>query len=84
MNNKTFLPKLFNVTVITGQGGVTNVSDSFLIAYGASRTIKITPDEGYKVEDVVVNGVSVGAVERYSILSANSNYSVEISFKKID
>ncbi len=82
--NTMIFPKLFNVTVEVGEGGKTNVSDTFLIAYGASRTIKIIPDEGYEVADVVINGVSVGAVEEYIIRGANGKYSVEITFKEID
>ena len=81
--NTMIFPKLFNVTVKAGEGGKTNVSEKFLIAYGASRTIKITPDEGYGVADILVNGKSVGAADIYSIKGANQNYTVEVIFAKI-
>jgi len=82
--NSIIFPKLFNVNVKTGEGGKTDVSDTFVIAYGASRTIKITPNEGYAVADVVVNGKSVGAVEKYTIKGACESYNIQILFEEID
>lgn len=82
--NQIIMPKLFNVTVKTSEGGETNVSEKFLIAYGASRTIKITPDDGYEVADVTINGRSVGAVTKYNLRGADRNYTIEITFEKID
>ena len=82
--NKMLFPKLFNVQITVGAGGKTNVSDTFLIAYGANRNIKITPDEGYEIADVIINGVSVGAVEEYSIRGASHDYSIEIIFNEMD
>lgn len=77
-------PKLYKVKVSVGEGGTTNVSDSFVIAHGASRTVKITPDEGYEIADVIVNGRSVGAVETYELRGANSDHTIEIVFEKLD
>lgn len=77
---KVVLPNLFTVTVTTTDGGKTNVPNSFLIAFGASRNIKITPDEGYVIQDVLVNGISVGAVDSYKIKAAAANYTVEVIF----
>ncbi len=82
--NSFFFPRLHTVNVKVGEGGTTNVSDNFYIAYGASRTIKITPDEGYTVKDVTVNGKSVGAVTVYEIKGACEAYEVKITFEKID
>jgi len=84
------LPNLYNVKVKVSEGGTTNVSDSFMIAYGASRTIKITPDEGYEVEDILVNGKSVMDkvtfkldTAKYALKAANKNYVIEVKFAEI-
>ena len=77
------MPRLFSVTIRVGEGGCVNVPDSFSIAFGATRTIKITPNEGYAVADVIVNGKSVGAVTEYKITPASCDSTIEITFAPI-
>lgn len=79
-SDSIIFPNFYNVTVTASKGGKTNASDSFYIAYGASRTIKITPDDGYEIADVIVNGKSVGGVSSYSIKGACMDYDIEIRF----
>lgn len=82
--NRMIFPKLFNVKVECGEGGSVNTSETFKMAYGSTRTIKITADEGYEVADVIVNGKSVGAVEKYTIKGARTTYTVKVLFEEID
>ena len=77
-------PKLFNVKVDCGEGGSVNTSETFKMAYGSTRTIKFTADEGYEVADVIVNGKSVGAVEKYTIKGARTTYTVKVLFEEIE
>lgn len=77
-------PRLYTVKTSCTLGGKLNASETFYIAYGASRTIKITPDEGYEIKDVLVDGRSVGAVDSYTIKAATKNYSIAVTFEKID
>ena len=77
------MPRLFQVTMRVGEGGSVNVPDSFSIAFGATRTIKITPNEGYAVADVVVNGKSIGAVTEYKLTPAVGDSTVEVTFAPI-
>lgn len=77
------MPRLFQVTMRVGAGGSVNVPDSFSIAFGATRTIKITPNEGYAVADVVVNGKSIGAVTEYKLTPAVGDSTVEVTFAPI-
>jgi len=84
VRNAQIFPKLFNVKVSATEGGKVNVAKNFYIALGASRTIKITPADGYEVANVLVNGKSVGAVEKYSIRGARMNYKIQVVFKEID
>jgi len=37
-------------------------------ALGSRRTLKFEPEEGYRIADVIVNGKSVGAVEKYTVV----------------
>ncbi|MDF2454713.1 MAG: hypothetical protein K0R51_706 [Cytophagaceae bacterium] len=60
-----------------------NVSPSGLItvATGQNQTLTIQPDLGYEVDQVLVNGVSQGAVTSYTFNNVTSNATVQVSFK---
>lgn len=47
-------------------GGSISPKGLYQLVSGASLTYRITPDDGYEIEDVVVNGKSVGAVSSYT------------------
>jgi hypothetical protein len=50
------------------------------VNYGASRTFAITPEGGYRVLDVKVDGTSVGAMKSYTFSNVKSNHSIQASF----
>ena len=50
------------------------------VNYGASQTFTITPDTGYHVADVLVDGVSVGAVTSYTFTNVTANHTIAASF----
>ena len=51
--------------------------------YGTKVVMKIKPDAGYRIIDVKINGVSLGAVNTLSIKQMMDNYSIEIVFGPI-
>ena len=48
--------------------------------YGADQTFTITPDASYHVADVLVDGVSVGAVTSYTFTNVTADHTIEASF----
>ncbi len=48
--------------------------------YGASQTFTITPNTDYHVADVLVDGVSVGAVTSYTFSNVIANHTISASF----
>jgi hypothetical protein len=48
---------------------------------GASQTFTITPNSGYQVGDVKVDGASVGASSSYLFGSVAANHTIQASFK---
>ena len=52
-------------------------------AIGSRRTLTFTPAEGYYVADVLVNGKSVGAVEKYTVVTVPS-ITVEVIYEEIE
>lgn len=69
----------FIVSVTAGNGGTAVASNGGIIPQGSSCTITATPDTGYVIEDIKVNGTSVGWNSPYTF-TPSGNTSVEVSF----
>lgn len=70
------------VTASAGEGGSITPSGSVSVVYGGSKDFTITPDEGYEISDVLVDGESVGAVSTYTFEKVSKNHKIEAVFKK--
>ena len=67
------------LTSSAGEGG--SISGSVNVAKGANVTFYITPNSGYRIKDVVVNGQSVGAVSSYTFNNVQENGSISAVFE---
>jgi len=63
-----------------GEGGTVWPIGEYYVAPGGTRRIIITPDDGYLIADVVVDGVSLGAIDRYIFTNVEAGHSIEASF----
>lgn len=63
------------------QGSITPVISRVL--EGKNETFTITPKEGYKIKDVVVDGESVGAVTEYTFKRVEENHDIRAYFEKV-
>jgi hypothetical protein len=52
------------------------------VAAGSSKTFTVSPRWFYKIYDVKVNGVSVGAVKSYTFSGVKSNQTISATFKR--
>ncbi len=64
-----------------GQHGSISPSGAMPVNHGADETFTITPDDGCKIDDVTVDGSSVGAVASYTFYSVSEDHSISASFK---
>jgi hypothetical protein len=67
------------VTVTTGAHGTVSPGNQTL-NWGTSVSLTITPDIGYHVADVLVNGSSVGAVASYTFTAVSAGNTISASF----
>ncbi len=51
-----------------------------MVIAGADQSFTITPDSGYQVADVLVDGASVGAVTSYTFNNVMANHTIAASF----
>lgn len=68
----------FTITTSAGDGGA--ISASTGAAKDSNVTIYISPSAGYTIQDVQVDGASVGAVSEYTFSTVNANHSISASF----
>ena len=68
------------ITASTGANGSISPSDSVSVSHGSSKTFTITPNTGYSVKDVLVDGVSVGPVYQYTFPNITVSHSISASF----
>lgn len=65
-----------------GQGGEISPDGRVRVARGSDKTFIITPDEGYRIADVLVDGRSIGVVSRYTFENVRSDHTIEVIFEK--
>lgn len=73
-------PTRFTITATAGANGSITPSGKVSVEAGGSQTFTITPNEGYEIADVLVDGVSVGAVSSYTFSGVQANRTIEATF----
>jgi hypothetical protein len=77
----TFTLKTFTITVTYGLNGSVSPSGTVTVNYGSTPTFTMTPNSGYQVDVVTVDGVSVGAPATYTFPPVTANHTINATFK---
>jgi len=72
----------YTITASAGKGGSISPSGNASVVCRNDKTYTITADKGYEIEDVLVDGVSAGAVSTYTFENVKKSHSIAASFKK--
>lgn len=78
----TTTPQLAIVATSTEHGFISNAGTTMLNS-GESKNYTIVADNGYKIEDVLINGTSVGAVSSYNFNNVITNQTIHVIFNSI-
>jgi hypothetical protein len=70
----------YTITASAGAGGSISPSGQVSVLVGASQSFSITPNTGYQITDVTVDGVSQGAISSYYFSSISANHTITASF----
>lgn len=68
------------ISASAGPGGTISPSGDVDVQVGENQTFVITPDAGYHVQDVVVDGISIGSVETYTFTDVRLDHTIAASF----
>lgn len=74
-----FAIDLFAITTSAGTGGTITPS-SAMVSYGGSQSFTIAANTGYSIADVLVDGVSHGAITSYTFSNVTSGHSISATF----
>jgi hypothetical protein len=69
------------ITTSAGPNGSIAPSGAIQLINGASQSFAITPNNGYKVLDVLVDSVSVGPVLSYTFSDVAADHRISVSFR---
>lgn len=70
----------YEITATAGEGGTISPSGTVTVTAGGSRSFSITPDGGYLVQSVVVDGVNVGATDSYTFTNVREDHTISVTF----
>ena len=84
-NSNTLVTATFNIqrstiTARAGANGSISPAGAVAVGLGASQAFRITPNLGYRIADVKVDGVSIGNTSSYLFGNVMSNHTIDASF----
>ena len=72
----------YTIKATAGAGGSISPSGSVSVREGRDQTFTITPDKGYAVSNVKIDGKSIGAVKSYTFENVRRTHTIEVIFMK--
>src|SRR5207245_2155880 len=76
----SFAIDAYTITASAGANGSIAPPGVTTVNYGGSQAYTITPDAHYHVADILVDGVSAGAVTSYTFSTVAANHTIDASF----
>jgi len=76
----TFNINTYTLTATAGENGSIDPAGEMVAEHGASQTFAITPDTGYRIDEVLIDGVNVGPMASYTFENILSDHTIEASF----
>jgi len=83
--NVTVTLPTYTITATAGANGTINPSGAVSVNHGASQQFDFTPSLGYRIEQVLINGVNnptAVAAGIYTFENVTSDYTIEVTFAR--
>ena len=72
----------YTIKATAGAGGSISPSGNVSVREGRDQIFTITPDKGYAVANVKIDGKSIGAVKSYTFENVSRTHTIEVIFMK--
>jgi hypothetical protein len=76
----TFVLNTYTITASAGANGTIGPNGDTTVNHGSDQAFSITPETGYHVADVLVDGTSVGATTSYTFTNVTATHTIAASF----
>ena len=76
-----YAPGYYIIRATASAGGSITPSGDVSVRAGANQTFTITPNRGYAVSDVKIDGWSIGAVRSYTFENISASHTIEVQFR---
>ena len=73
----------YTITALAGEGGTITPEGESVVSEGSDIVYSLQAEPGYKIRDVLVDGISVGPVESYVFRNVSANHVIRGEFIKI-
>jgi hypothetical protein len=76
----TFIPDTYPILASSGTNGTVSPAGTTNVAAGTNQVYTMTPASGYRVNDVTVDGSSVGSVNTYTFTAVATGHTISATF----
>jgi PKD repeat protein len=76
----TFAINIYEIRAIAGPNGTIDPPGNVAVTHGTNQSFSIIPNEGYRVAEVFVNGISVGNPSSYNFVNVQGHQTIEAVF----
>ena len=76
----TYYTNYYTITPTTGANGSISPNTPFQVAEGTTQTVTFTPDTGYFIANVTVDGVEQGYLPNYSFGNLTGPHTIDVQF----
>ncbi|MCX6718583.1 MAG: DUF2341 domain-containing protein [Candidatus Staskawiczbacteria bacterium] len=76
-------PDKYTITALAGANGTITPSGAVLADSGGNQTFNIAPNSGYAIQNVSVDGASLGALSSYTFSNISADHAIFASFTPI-
>ena len=73
-------PVTYTISAVAGSHGSISPAGNVVVDGGTDSTFTITPDAGYEVSSVLVDGISAGPVSSYTFTNVSASHTITVVF----
>jgi hypothetical protein len=73
----------YTIAAEANSGGSLNPAGNTVVNYGSGLTYSFTPDYGFRISDIKVNNISVGAISSYRFDNITADQNIKVTFSPI-
>ena len=81
---KDLVANTYIITAEAGENGSIEPSGEIAVKEGSSQTFTITPDRGYEIAEILVDGEPADKKSTYTFEEVTGNHTISVSFQEMD